>query len=584
MNKNNNIDDPTLSVSTRRSSFFYAVLLGLVVLIAVALVLLTPDTRQQAANSLSNILLALLILLSALTALLAYVIVTSRKQAYQIRADSQIMEHLFKYLPGMAYRAFYHEDWLMEFVSEGCQSLSGHSKNDFEQRRLLWGNLIHPDDYDEVYKSLQLAINTTGVFEIEYRILTKVKQERWVRDKGEAFSSKSSNVIRLEGFITDITAEKLSKIKLFESRAFSAAVVDAVVEAVITINDKDIIETFNRTAQEMFGYTFNEVIGRNIKMLMSESYSKEYDNYISRYLKDANPSSGGREVSAKHKNGSVFQIHVSFSEINNLTERKFVGLIIDLSQQHAIEKETRQHVELLAHSDRLNLLGEMTAGIAHEINQPLTAISLFAQAGKRLYEGGKQEKLPETFNKLSEHAHRAGAVIERMQMMAKQGDNVKEAIGCRVLTEEIIKLAEIEARTRDIKIKMDAPMSLPKVFVDRVQIQQVVLNLLRNGMDAMSAINCKHGNVILLQILFNDGQNIEIYVIDSGGGVSQQAEAKLFTPFSSTKEKGMGMGLSISKSIITEHGGEIQFRNNASIGSTFCFSLPIEKRQIWRSQ
>jgi two-component system sensor kinase FixL len=554
-----------------------------VVLISVVLLFLSPDARQQAGNPLSYILLGLL-LLSALTALLAHVIVTTRKQADQIRVDSQTMEHLFKYLPGMAYRAFYRKDWSMEFVSDGCQTLSGYSKNEFERRKLLWSKLIHPDDYDDAYKSLQKAINTNGVFEIEYRILTKEKQARWVRDNGEAFSSNASNVIRLEGFITDITAERLYKIELIESRAFSAAVVEAVVEAVITINDKDIIETFNRTAQEMFGYTFNEVIGRNIKVLMSESYSKEYDNYISRYLKDAKHISGGREVSAKHKDGSVFQIHVAFSEINNLAERKFVGLIIDLSQQHAIEKETRQHIEQLAHSDRLNLLGEMTAGIAHEINQPLTAISLFAQAGKRLYEGGKPERLPDTFDKLSEHAQRAGAVIERMQMMAKQGDNVKETIECRVLTEEIIKLAEIEARTRDIMIIMDAPIALPRVFVDRVQIQQVVLNLLRNGMDAMTTINCQHGNVILLQILFNEEKNIEICVVDSGGGVSKQVEAKLFTPFLSTKAKGMGMGLSISKSIITEHGGEIQFRNNASIGSTFCFSLPIEKRQIWRSE
>ncbi|MGK0268402.1 MAG: two-component system sensor kinase FixL [Paraglaciecola sp.] len=582
MNKNN-LDESTLFLTTRHSSFFYAVLLGIVVLIAVALLFLSPDARQQAGNPLSYILLGLL-LLSALTALLAYVIVTTRKQADQIRVDSQILEHLFKYPPGMAYRAFYRKDWSMEFVSDGCQTLSGYSKNEFESRKLLWRKLIHPDDYDDAYKSLQKAINTNGVFDIEYRILTKEKQARWVRDNGEAFSSNASNVIRLEGFMTDITAERLSKIELIESRAFSAAVVEAVVEAVITINDKDIIETFNRTAQEMFGYTFDEVIGRNIKVLMSETYSKDYDYYISRYLKDAKHINVGREVSAKHKDGSVFQIHVAFSEINNLAERKFVGLIIDLSQQHAIEKETRQHIEQLAHSDRLNLLGEMTAGIAHEINQPLTAISLFAQAGKRLYECGKPERLPDTFDKLSEHAQRAGAVIERMQMMAKQGDNVKETTECKVLTEEIIKLAEIEARTRDIMIIMDAPIALPRVFVDRVQIQQVVLNLLRNGMDAMTAINCQHGNVILLQILFNEEKNIEICVVDSGGGVSKQVEAKLFTPFSSTKAKGMGMGLSISKSIIAEHGGEIQFRNNASIGSTFCFSLPIEKRQIWRSQ
>jgi two-component system sensor kinase FixL len=631
--KNNNLD--VSSITINRSSLFYAILLGLVVAITIALVWLSLNNLQQVGNEdltlatnsgaetliktdnenqnssisrlarwwteyplilrknagkitshpLSNIFLTLLILLSALTALSTYIILISRKQANLIRSNRKRMEHLFKNLPGMAYRSFNLKDWPTEFVNEGCQSLSGYSKIDFEQRHIFWGKLIHPDDYDKVNETIQQAIKSDGVFEIEYRIRTKNKKERWVRERGEAFNSNTINVIRLEGFIIDITAEKLFMIKLFESRAFSAAMLEAVVEAVITINDKNIIETFNRTAQEMFGYTFDEVIGKNIKMLMPKQYSKEYDRYLSRYLKDGEPrtSSSSREVNARRKDGSIFKIHVSLSEVLNITDRKFIGLIRDLSQQHALEKKTREQIEQLAHADRLNLLGEMTAGIAHEINQPLTAISLFAQAGKRLFESGNHERLPETLNKMSEHAQRAGAVIERIQMMAKQGDNIKEAIKCNVLVEEVVKLAEIEARTRNILIKMDTSIELPIVCVDQVQIQQVILNLLRNSMDAMASINCQHGNVILLQVQFNDKKNIEIHIIDSGCGVSKQAEAKLFTPFSSTKNKGMGMGLSISKSIITEHGGWIQFQNNSSVGSTFYFTLPIENRKILRS-
>ena len=250
------------------------------------------------------------------------------------------------------------------------------------------------------------------------------------------------------------------------------------------------------------------------------------------------------------------------------------GFISDISEQRAAQNEARQHRENLAHVDRLNMLGEMATGIAHEINQPLTAISLFVQAGGRLLDAKKLDRMPEIFDKLNQHAHRASAVIERMQTMARRRESAKELIDCNVLVCDVAKLAEAEARFRDMTIEVDTESELPSVSVDAVQVQQVALNLLRNAMESMQSVGSRDGNVIKLQTRLGGDGNIEVSVIDQGDGVAGEVEESIFAPFSTTKKSGMGMGLSISRAIIIAHGGRLDFRNNENCGATFFFTLP----------
>jgi two-component system sensor kinase FixL len=469
----------------------------------------------------------------------------------------------------------------MEFVSEGCHELSGYSRNDFEDQRVSWGELIHPDDRDLVWQDVQKAIEATERFEFEYRIVTRAREERWMWQRGRAVHSARDNSIWLEGIISDITPRKHAEMALAEALAFSEAVVDTAAEAVITIGASGIIETFNRAAQQMFGYSLDEVQGKNVSMLMPAPYHSEHNQYIARYLETNEPRiiGSGREISAQRKDGLVFPIHLSVSEVRNRPERKFVGLIRDISRQRAAETEARQHREQLAHVDRLNMLGEMATGIAHEINQPLTAISLFAQAGRRMLDADNPDRLPELFDKLSTQAQRAGAVIERMQTMARQRESKKEVVDCNALVEEVAKLAEAEARIRDVTIEVETENELPAVAVDTVQIQQVALNLLRNGMEAMRSVDCRDGNSIRLQTQLCGDGDVEVAVIDKGCGVSEEVAKSLFTPFSTTKESGMGMGLSISRAIITAHGGHLDFHNNDSGGATFFFTLPAASQK-----
>jgi two-component system sensor kinase FixL len=529
-----------------------------------------------------SLLIVLGILLSFFITLAVYTLMSARNKTKLTKDDLKKTAQLLKNLPGMAYQAFNRTNRPMIFVSEGCMLLTGHSKKQFEKHNILWGKLIHPRDYERVYQTINHALKTKRLFELEYRIITKNNDVRLIWERGEPVSSIVNDDFIIEGFITDITSIKQAEVDLLQSYAFSEAIADSVVDAVITINNNGQIQSFNNTAQNMFGYSFDEVKDINVKILMPQPYTDHHDQYLAQYIvtNETHIIGKGRELVAKRKDGTTFPIHLSVNEIHNNENKMFVGVIKDITQQRTLENEASSHIEQMAHADRLNALGEMAAGIAHEINQPLTAISLFSQTAKNFYEIGKFERLPELFDKISQQSLRAGSVLERVQMMTRQGDRSKEVLDSNILIDEVKKLAESEARLRDINIQLLPCHQQKNVLVDRVQIQQVILNLLRNGMEAMQSIACKNGALIKLQIKIKADNYIKILVVDTGCGIPNSMIDKLFTPFSTTKKNGTGIGLSISKSIVEEHGGHIHFSENKPAGAIFYFTLPIHEEGI----
>jgi two-component system sensor kinase FixL len=545
---------------------------------------MVPDNKLQplTLSRMFSLLILLGVLLSLFITLVVYVLLSAHNKTKLIKDDRKKTEQLLKNLPGMAYEAFNKTDWPMIFVNEGCSLLTGYSKKQFEDHSILWGKLIHPDDYDRVHQTINQSLKAKRIFELEYRIITKKNDVRLVWERGEPVNSIVNDEFIIEGFIMDITSIKQAEVDLIHSYAFSDAIVNSVVDAVITINDEGLIQSFNHAAQKMFGYTYDEVKDKNVNVLMLEPYINHHNQYLAQDIITNEPHiiGTGRELLAKRKDGTTFPIHSSVSEIHNHDKKMFVELIRDITQQRTLENEVISHIEQMAHADRLNALGEMAAAIAHEINQPLTAISLFSQTGKNFVKKGKYERLPEIFENISLHARRAGTVIERIQFMTKQGDRSKEVIASNILIDEVKKLAESDARLRDINIQLLTCKENSNVFVDRVQIQQVILNLLRNGMEAMQSIVCKNGALIKLQILVNAENNVEISVVDTGCGIPKTMIDSLFTPFSTTKKNGTGIGLSISKSIVEEHGGHIHFSENKPAGAIFYFTLPIHEEGI----
>ncbi|MFT5218590.1 MAG: two-component system sensor kinase FixL [Planctomycetota bacterium] len=484
------------------------------------------------------------------------------------------LETLLKNLPGMAYRCLNLNHWPMDFVSDGCFNLCGYERHEIESQSVLWGDFTHPDMIDEVDQKVRKAAERGEPFEVEYRIITRNGTEKWVWERGRVVEFRDDGVAILEGFITDITDRKQAETALRQAEIFSQAVVDSAVEAIITIDHQARIESFNQTASEIFGYAADEVRNQHCRVLLSTAYYREFDQYFDRQGHNQSTDKG-IEFNAVNQSGDEFPIHFSLSQIYDKQSIKFVVLIRDLTHQRAAEKEAREQRDVLAHVDRLNTLGEMAAGIAHEINQPLTAISMYAESSLRFLdkEEPRIDRVKTALEKLVQQAHRAGAVIERMQEMTRPRDSRHEVTDCLRLIHQIHELAEVEAQLRYFIIVLRLEQKMPAVRCDPIQIQQVILNLLRNGMESMKTHNCKSGSKIILKAQASSS-GVQISINDSGMGISRALEKQLYQPFTTTKESGMGLGLTISRSIIEAHGGQLSFRNNKTAGATFFFDLP----------
>jgi two-component system sensor kinase FixL len=489
--------------------------------------------------------------------------------------DYDRLETLLKNLPGMAYRCLNLKHWPMDFVSDGCYELCGYHRHEIESQQVLWGDFTHPEMIDEVDRIVRNAAQNGQPFEVEYRIIHRNGEEKWVWERGRPVDQRSDGVVVLEGFINDITDRKLAEAALVRAEAYAQAIVESALDAVISVDDQGAIESFNRAASAMFGYRGDEVRGLHCRSLVATSFYREFDRYFQRSRTPAKSADSRIDLNACDKHDNEFPITLSMHEIVDVGEKKYVILIRDLTEQRRAEKEVREQRDMLAHVDRLNTMGEMAAGIAHEINQPLTAISMYAQSGLRFLRRQQPElqRLEDALDKLSQQAHRAGAVIERMQEMTRPHQSRQEVVGAEQMLREIHDLGEVEAQIRNFIIVLRLDDDLPQINCDPIQIQQVILNLLRNGMESMRANACKPGSKIVLQARTLTSQ-VRISIVDVGLGVSRALEKQLYQPFTTTKESGMGLGLSISRSIIAAHGGQLEFSNNTTAGATFFFDLP----------
>jgi two-component system sensor kinase FixL len=449
-----------------------------------------------------------------------------------------------------------NEAWTVE-VGKAIESLwfDAFTEIDEPRARDLWIQCMEQNTPVSLSSSAAGSLGETRWFEL-------ILQPALVDGKAE-----------MMGSLIDVTEQTVAA-------AETHAILDTAVDGIVIIDEQGNIQTFNQAACELFGYAADEVIGRNIDMLMTSDDATKHDGYLSNYLQSGHASiiGVGRELVAKTANNEQVPIYLAVSDIQLDGRRRFAGIVRDLTEQYAAREALASQREKLAHVGRLSTMGEMTASIAHEINQPLTAISMYAQASLKLMEREDSfEQIKSALEKLNTQALRAGAVIERIQRFARAQETSREIIDINDLVTDLLNLAGSDARMHNIELALDLGLDLPAVFADPVQIQQVILNLIRNGIDAMNEIGCRNGRTITLRTsLVNeeaDAEYLEVLVSDQGPGVTEDQSPLLFTPFHTTKKDGMGMGLSICRSIISEHGGELSYRNNAEHGASFYFTL-----------
>jgi two-component system sensor kinase FixL len=358
------------------------------------------------------------------------------------------------------------------------------------------------------------------------------------------------------------------------------ALLDAAVDAIVVIEESGKITTFNKAAERMFGYGADDVLGRDISILMGEPDRTQHAGHLARYQStgEARIIGIGREVQARRANGEMFPIALSVGEAADASGRRFVGILRDLSNQRAAEQRTRALEVRLAQVDRFNLMGEMAAGIAHEINQPLSAIATYAQAGKRIidHEQPNMATLREICAKVDDQARRAGQVIENLRKFIRKQEIRTQSLDVSKVVRDVLNLIEADAHAEGIPVRVETAEGLPTVRADAVQLQQVLLNLTRNSVDAMrEGIGKDRG--ILIAARRSERGGVRITVTDHGHGVSRQLGDNIFHPFVTTKREGLGVGLAISRTIVQSYEGSLTYADNPEGGAIFSIELPAEK-------
>jgi two-component system, LuxR family, sensor kinase FixL len=357
------------------------------------------------------------------------------------------------------------------------------------------------------------------------------------------------------------------------------AILDAAVDGVVLIDHRGLIQAFNRSAERLFGYTAAEVLGRNVGILMNEADRAQHDGHIARYLRSGIPHviGRGREVVAQRKGGVPFPIFLSVGVLAGGATPQFLGFVHDLTPEREAQQQQQRLRERLILASRLAMVGEIAAGIAHEVNQPLAAITNYAWACQRLL-GASDPDIGEVQAALQEigtQAVRAADTIRRLRRTARAPEMRRESTSLNSLVNELTEFARSDAARHDVRYELDLAADLPPVNIDAGQIQQALLNLLWNALHALDASALRPRQVRIRTRLGLDGQ-VEIDVCDNGPGVPGDLVPRLFEPFFTTKPDGTGLGLAMSRSIAEAHGGTLNYRANGADGACFVMRLPAE--------
>jgi len=357
------------------------------------------------------------------------------------------------------------------------------------------------------------------------------------------------------------------------------ALLDAAVDAIVLSDGDGNIVAFNPAAERLFGYAPDEVFGKPVEMLMAEPQRSEHAAYLRKYrrTRETRILGTGREVEAQNRDGRVFPVWLSVGEAVHGEQHNFVAIIRDLTAQRMAERERHALETKLARVGRFSLVGEMAAGVAHEINQPLAAIATYSEALTRLLAQDSLDhaSLAQACNGIADQARRASQVVENLRSLTRKHEPKRELLDVNALIRDAMRLVEADANSEGIRVAVQYCPRLRTVCGDASQLQQVLLNLTRNAVDAMRD-STRKAKGIRIEI-DGDEERVRFSVRDHGPGISPRLSESVFHPFVTTKPEGLGVGLSISRTIVEAHGGELRHKDNAEGGATFVVALPVNE-------
>ena len=368
-----------------------------------------------------------------------------------------------------------------------------------------------------------------------------------------------------------------SSVSMRDSETHLRSILATVPDAMVVIDETGHILSFSAAAERMFGYKEEEVLGENVSMLMPSPDRERHDRYLETYRGTGERKiiGIGRVTTARHRDGYTFPIELSVGEAWLDEKRIFTGFIHDITQRQNVERRLQDLQSELAHVGRVSEMASFASSLAHELNQPLTAIANYCEAARDLLGNGSDREtldtVQEALDEASKESVRAGQIVRRLRNFISRGETEQRVESLARLITEANALALVGSREHGIEVQVQLDPDADLVFVDRIQIQQVLTNLIRNAIDAMIDSSQKS---LIIRTAAEPQDYVTVTVEDTGPGISESVVAELFQPFVTSKSAGMGIGLSICRTIVESHGGRIWFEERPGGGTAFHFTLP----------
>jgi len=469
-----------------------------------------------------------------------------------------------------AWDVAHDEVWL----SNQARALYGFSPSEkLNTQRIR--RVVHPEDREVVRKAVENSLRTGAENPAEYRVVLPDGRIRWVARRSRTEFDSNGNAIWMHGVLFDVTERRLAEERF-------RLVVDAASAAMIMANKEGRMTLVNKRAETLFGYKRDELIGQPVEMLVPERFRSHYVSFREGYFGDAQarPMGAGRELFGQCKDGSEVPIEIGLNPVHTSEGLCVLASIIDISERKQAELEAARQRHELAHLLRVTMLGELSGSLAHELNQPLTAILSNAQAAQKLLAGDAVDvsELREILAEIVDEDKHAGEVIQRLRVLFRKGE-VGHHFGnldISQIVQDVLKLMRNDLVIHDVTVQTELAENLPAVQGDRVELQQVLLNLMLNGCEAMADCDSSERQLLITSGMENGA--VRVSVTDRGGSIPEERMERVFEPFFTTKANGMGLGLSVCHNIVKAHRGNIWVTNNAEGGATFHFSLPARSQ------
>jgi two-component system sensor kinase FixL len=470
-------------------------------------------------------------------------------------------------------------DGIMTDWNTGAETIFGYTAAEVIGRPLTM--LLPPGQEDEMIRMLERIKAGERIDHYETR---RRRKDGTIIDVSLTVSpvwDEGGQLLGASKVARDITAAKRAQAELEAREAHLRSVLDSIPDAMIVIDHKGMIQSFSTTAERLFGHSAEEAIGRNVSMLMPAPDREQHDSYILRYLATGEKRviGRGRIVVGMRKDGSTFPMELAVGEMVSGGTRSFTGFVRDLTERQATQQRMQDMQAELIHMSRFTAMGEMASTLAHELNQPLTAVASYLNGCRRLLDGTESVHnlmLRDAIDRAADQALRAGQIIRRLRQFVARGESERRVESLSKLIEEASALALVGVKETGVHVTFVFDPHVDLVLADKVQIQQVVLNLMRNAIEAMQETTRRD---LVLSTVGRSGGMVETRIADTGPGIAAEVASQLFQPFVTTKPHGMGVGLSISRTIVESHGGKLWAEPNPGGGTIFCMTLRLLSKE-----